>query len=177
MQKEITAIDTGMVKTGNAGSQLIVNAIGSCVAIIAYDATAKIGGIAHVMLPGRAPADSETIKTRYTCNAFEELLFLLKKNGADIHHLDFCIAGGGNVLQRIGDTICISNITAVTACIHDAGYTIAAQSIGGTDRRKIRFDIERGIVFCTVGDNPESILYHYGKENPDGILFTDDKLT
>ena len=159
--KKIIEVDTGEVKTGDSSTLLVVNAIGSCIAIMGFDPERKTGGIAHIMLPGKAPDGTETPATRYVYNAFEELVSQLKHAGAQKERLAFCIAGGGNVLQRPDDLICQNNIDSVTACITEAGFPIAAQSVGGRARRRLRFDVGKGSVFCAIGDTPESILYNY----------------
>lgn len=160
MKKNID-IDTGDVKTGDSTTLLVANAIGSCIAIIAYDPEQKIGGIAHIMLPGRAPHDTKTPKTRYVYNAFRELISQMEYTGAQKESLCFCIAGGGNVLKRSEDLICQNNISSVTECIEKAGFSIKAKSLGGTVRRKLRFDIETGCLYCAEGDGPETVLWKY----------------
>ncbi len=159
--KKIIDVNTGDVKTGGSDTLLVAHAIGSCIAIVAYDPEKRIGGIAHTMLPGRAPPDTNTIKTRYVYDAFEELISQLEHAGAQKERLCFCIAGGGNVLKRSDDLICQNNISSVTACIENAGFSIKAKSLGGTIRRKLRFDIDSGILYYAEGDEPETVLYRH----------------
>lgn len=159
--KKIIEVDTGDVKTGGSATLLVANAIGSCIAIVAYDPEQRIGGIAHIMLPGKAPLETDTPKTRYTFDAFQELISQLEHAGAQKERLCFCIAGGGNVLMHSDDLICQNNISSVTTCIENAGFSIKAKSLGGTIRRKVRFDIETGCIYCAEGDGPETFLYRH----------------
>ena len=38
-------------RTGGAGDVLVTLGLGSCVAIVLHDAAARVGGLAHVLLP------------------------------------------------------------------------------------------------------------------------------
>ncbi|HKK10188.1 MAG TPA: hypothetical protein VJ939_05090, partial [Bacteroidales bacterium] len=52
---EIIDLYTGDVKVSQGNSLLITKAIASCVAIAVFDSFLRVGGMAHVMLPGKAP--------------------------------------------------------------------------------------------------------------------------
>ena len=62
--EEIIDVNTGQVRFGRGDVVLRSLAIGSCIAVAAYDAEARVGALAHIMLPGRAPEDCLE-KTRY----------------------------------------------------------------------------------------------------------------
>ena len=51
-QKIVRVADLQVAGTGET---LITVGLGSCVAIVLYDAVARIGGMAHVLLPSRCP--------------------------------------------------------------------------------------------------------------------------
>ena len=42
------------MRVGNADDVLVTIGLGSCVAIVLYDAAAQVGGLAHVLLPSPA---------------------------------------------------------------------------------------------------------------------------
>jgi len=64
----------GEVKVSRGKVILQSKAIGSCIAIVAYDATKPIGALAHVMLPGRAPAKKAVEKTKYAADAIDAIV-------------------------------------------------------------------------------------------------------
>ena len=80
-------------------------ALGSCIAVVAYDAKNRIGGIAHIMLFGKAPENKNQEENKYAENAISNLLLQMQKAGADKESMEFCLAGGANVLRRNDDTI------------------------------------------------------------------------
>ena len=51
---EIDVLTGGIAARKNTGI-IRVSALGSCIAVIMHDKKNKIGGIAHIMLPGKSP--------------------------------------------------------------------------------------------------------------------------
>ena len=54
--KKVIDVQIGEVKAGRGKLMVQSKAIGSCIAIVAYDGTKNIGALAHIMLPGGAPS-------------------------------------------------------------------------------------------------------------------------
>jgi chemotaxis protein CheD len=156
---DIQEVLTGEVKVGSPGTVLIVSALGSCVAVVVQDRRRRTGGIAHVMLPGKAAPSKTEVRHRYAEDSVSELLERLCESGSEIGDLTVCVAGGANVLERQDDTICSRNIASVTGILEEKGLDIAASSLGGTLRRRVRLDIERGQVLLAVGDGGEQVLW------------------
>ena len=162
--KNIENVQTGEVKAGGADMILVASAIGSCVAVVAIDAKKLVGGIAHIMLPGKAlSCDSESPITRYAENGFRELLNLIHGKGARKEDLTICIAGAANVLMDADDTLCRENIDSVLRLCDAFGFAVKARSLGGFKRRKISLDIEKCRILCAIGDGPEFILWDNAK--------------
>ncbi len=150
---------TGEIATGHEGEMLTANALGSCIAVVVHDPVMKVGGLAHVMLPGRAPSGTRSRKElRYAEDATEELLCRMEKMGALKRNLRICLIGGGNVLRRDDDVICEMNVRSVRKAIEKKGLTIEAFSTGGYERRRVRLNIASGCVLCCVGSDVESVL-------------------
>ena len=53
--KKVIDVQIGEVRAEQGKAILKSKAIGSCIAIAAYDATKNIAALAHVMMPGSAP--------------------------------------------------------------------------------------------------------------------------
>ncbi|MHC4156555.1 MAG: chemotaxis protein CheD [Planctomycetota bacterium] len=80
--KRVIDVNTGEVRVSTKSAVLRSLAIGSCIAVVAYDAKRRIGAIAHVMLPGRAP-EKALEKTKYAADAIEEMLGRMKKRSEE----------------------------------------------------------------------------------------------
>lgn len=154
-------VNTGEVYAATAGTILNSGAIGSCVVIAACDLQNKVGGMAHVMLPGESPPNGKTHRTKYGKDAIKELLNQLTALGADKKNIKVCLLGGANVLKRINDTIGIDNINSVKKFLNKLQVTVCAESLGGTERRTALFDIETTCVYFTVGDAKEKLLWNF----------------
>ena len=157
--KKIIDVQIGQVKAGRGKVMLQSKAIGSCIAIIAYDPTRNIGSLAHVMLPGRAPAGNKpSEKTRYTADAIDAMVSKLSQLGSKKGDLEVTLVGGGNVLNRADDTICKDNIESTMQFLSEKGLKVRARALGGTDRKGVSLDVECGIVSYTEGGGPETQL-------------------
>lgn len=150
---------TGEVRSAGRRITLVSNAIGSCIAVMIVDHERGTGGIAHVMLPGGAESSRSEHPLRYAENAIDELLRQMKRLGSTDAGLIAVLAGGGNVLQRPDDTICSMNIRSVLGILARRGIPIAASSLGGTERRKVRLEIATCSVFQSLGDAGEEVLW------------------
>lgn len=157
--KRIVDVQIGQVKAGRGKLILQSKAIGSCIVIIAYDATENIGSLAHVMLPGRAPAKKKDEKTKYAANAIDTLVRKMDRLGSKKDNIEVVLVGGGNILNREDDTICQANIESATHILKEKNIPVRAQAVGGIVRRNVSLDVERGIVSYTEGNGGETELW------------------
>ncbi|MBI4669609.1 MAG: hypothetical protein HY747_10600 [Elusimicrobia bacterium] len=79
--------------------------------------------------------------------------------GANRDDLEVCLVGAGNVLKRNDDTICQDNIASVVQLLREKRIKIRAEALGGTNRRSVRLDVERGSVFYVEADEKEKLLW------------------
>lgn len=157
--KKIVDVQIGQVKAGKGKVILQSKAIGSCVAIVAYDAIKSIGVLAHVMLPGAAPAKKSVEKTKYTANAIDAMFSKMSKLGSKTEDIEVVLVGAANVLRKEDDTICRDNIESILDLLAKKRLKVKAQLLGGTARRSVSLDVEHGIVSYTEGDGSEKQLW------------------
>jgi chemotaxis protein CheD len=157
--QKVIDIQTGQVKAGRGKVILQSRAIGSCIAIVAYDATKNVGALAHIMLPGRAPARKEFEKTKYAADAIDAILNKMTVLDSKKDDIEVFLIGGGNVLNREDDTICKDNIESVLKLLSEKQLKVRAQAVGGTARRSVSLDVEHGIVSYAEGDGGEKQLW------------------
>jgi chemotaxis protein CheD len=157
--EKIVNVSTGELKVGRKGEILKSTAIGSCVVVAAYDSGKKIGVMAHVMLPGRAPKNGYGESTRYAADALDEMISRMTIKGANLCDLGVCLVGAGNVLKKQDDTVCKNNIDSITQLLKDKNIPVRAVVLGGTERKSISLDIESGSIYYTEGDREEKMLW------------------
>ena len=161
--KETITVFTGEIKTGSQTVVLKSSPIGSCVVVVLFDEKSKTGGMAHVMLPGKAPEKEDVIYGRYAANAIDILINELTARGLSPERLKAVIAGGGNVLKRVNDTIGTDNLDSVNQLLAKNKIETVAFSVKGTERKTVRFDVGAGVIYYTNGDDKEKELYQVKK--------------
>ena len=144
-------VDTGKVKVHLRPAILRAMAIGSCVVVAIYDRYKKIGGLAHIMLPGRSPKRDGKDKTKYAEDAIDTLLTTAKKLGAETSNLEVNLVGGANILGEgdIPDKVAKS----VLDYLKKLSIEPKSEEIGGKERRSIFLNIDSGKIFYSQGDN------------------------
>ncbi len=159
---ETIRVGLAEVKVSGNSSVLTCIGLGSCVAVIMHDPVAKIGGIAHVMLPGRAPEKRADMPGKYAYTAVELLLEEMEKSGASRERISCKIVGGSNMFKiqagpsgevpkgyprsvSIGER----NVAAVESSLREAGLKISAEHTGGNFGRSVFFYVETGKVEVT----------------------------
>ena len=151
-------VSTGCIATGSKEGVLTSSPLGSCVAVVAYDVNTKIGGLAHVMLPGKSPKGNNN---RYAENAITNLIGELKNLGVPEKNIEICLVGGANVLRKENDNIADQLIISVYEILEKKKLNVIASSLGGYERRTAKLNLCSGIVNFTVGDSLENKLYQF----------------
>lgn len=159
---KIIRVGLAELKVSNDSSVLTCSGLGSCVAVIMHDPVARVGGIAHVMLPGKAPDFKGETPGRYAVTAVELLLREMENAGASKERISCKIVGGsrmfkihtdpsGEVPQGYPRSVSIGerNVASVKSSIIGAGLKISAEHTGGNYGRSVRFYVESGKVEIT----------------------------
>ena len=121
--------------------------LGSCVAITVFDPVAKIGGMAHVVLPASRGRSGEK-PGRYADVAILQLLEKLRKRGAVDSRMVINLVGGAQMslapgmgtVFKIGE----ENVAAVHGALKAEGLKPKAVETGGNKGRTVRLFIESG---------------------------------
>jgi chemotaxis protein CheD len=125
--------------------------LGSCVAIILYDAEAKVGGLAHVLLPspsvGRRNQESPG---RYAPTAVEALMTRMRALGASAPRLTARLVGGASMFAGLQPPGTIQmgerNVHAAREALRRHGIRLIGEVVGGDFGRSVELDIESGTV-------------------------------
>ena len=135
--------------------------MGSCVAVVAYDRTTKIGGLAHIMLPGNSPKGNNN---KYAENAITNLIDELKNLGAPRKNIEICLVGGADVLRKENDNIADHLIISVYEILEKEKLNVTKSSLGGYERRSATLNLSTGVVNFTAGDSVEKELYQFSAD-------------
>jgi chemotaxis protein CheD len=122
--------------------------LGSCVAIALYDATARVGGLAHVLLPDESMSRDRSNPAKFPATVVPLLLREMVKLGARVDRIRAKIAGGakmfGNLLPPGGINIGERNVMAVREVLASAKVPIVAEDTGSDYGRTVFLHLEDG---------------------------------
>ena len=110
--------------------------LGSCIATCLFDPTARVGGMNHILLPGRK--GEAVAHNKFGVFAMEALINGLMQKGARKSNLVAKIFGGASTFEN-GLAIGVSNAAFVRDFLETEAIPIAAESVGGKQARRVRF--------------------------------------
>lgn len=110
--------------------------LGSCISVCLHDPVARIGGMNHFLLPTGQGEDSGHI--RFGCNAMEQLINEMLKEGASRPRLQAKLFGGGRMLNNFAD-IGKGNSDFAEEFMLNEGIPVVSKSFGGNSARRLVF--------------------------------------
>ncbi|MCE5334513.1 MAG: chemotaxis protein CheD [Desulfobacteraceae bacterium] len=127
---------------------VIETVLGSCVAVCLYDPITRIGGMNHILMPGKPDWKNFDSVTRYGINAMELLINRILTLGGERRRLLAKAFGGGHVIPVISkeNGVGTKNIEFVLEFLHMESIKLVSHDLGGHDTRKIRFQTDTGEV-------------------------------
>ena len=133
-----------------AGTVLVTLGLGSCVAIMLYDPTARAGAMAHVLLPSKSLARDHQNPAKFPETAVPLLVDRLSALGADPRRLVAKLAGGASMFASLMTPGTIQmgerNVVAARTALRTAAIPIVAEAVGGDRGRTVRFRLDDGQV-------------------------------
>jgi chemotaxis protein CheD len=142
------------LRTGVADDVLITVGLGSCVAILLHDAEARVGGLAHVLLPSRALSRSDSNPAKFPQSAVPRLLELMTAEGARPERITGRLAGGASMFAALAPPGTIHmgerNLVAARQALSSNGVPLVGEAVGGEFGRTVRFRVADGRVEVTT---------------------------
>ncbi len=138
---------------------LTIMGLGSCISICSYDPIARIGGIAHVLLP-KSLSNPDTLAAKSAEIAVPNLIKAMVRSGADIRRIKVATAGGAQLFKSAPSTMNIGrrNIQAVNSMLSSLGIGIVASDTGGTKGRTVKLYIGTGTFTVRCIGETEKVL-------------------
>ena len=124
--------------------------LGSCVAIVLHDPVARVGGLAHVLLPNESMSRDRSNPAKFPATVLPILLDEMRNLGASGARLRAKIVGGasmfGNLIPPGGINIGERNVIAVRRVLADAKIPIVAEDTGSDYGRSVYLNVADGVV-------------------------------
>ncbi|HEY8541646.1 MAG TPA: chemoreceptor glutamine deamidase/glutamate methylesterase CheD [Pseudothermotoga sp.] len=122
---------------------IVTLGLGSCVGVCMRDPVARIGGMAHVMLPESSDRNVKNVG-KYADTAVKYLVEKLVEMGATQSRIEAKIAGGAAMFDSGTMNIGKKNVDAVKYWLKYYGIPLKAEDTGGNRARSIEYNIESG---------------------------------
>ena len=146
--KDEIIVKVADLRSGTGNDILVTIGLGSCVAIVLYDATAHVGGLAHVLLPSPALGRQDSNPAKFPQTALPILLEQMGQQGASIRRISARLVGGASMFSGLGAPGTIQmgerNIVASRQALHLAGVAIVGEATGGDYGRTVRLWVADG---------------------------------
>ncbi|MFN2268650.1 MAG: chemotaxis protein CheD, partial [Desulfonatronovibrio sp.] len=128
---------------------IIHTVLGSCVAVCLYDPYQGIGGMNHILLPGKADLDKFDVSARYGVNAMELLINRMMSLGVDRRRLVAKVFGGAHMISSISkeNGVGDKNVTFAMDFLKRENIRLVSSDVGKKDSRKILFCTDSGDVY------------------------------
>ncbi|NCA68073.1 MAG: chemotaxis protein CheD [Clostridia bacterium] len=134
------------LKIASGDDILITYALGSCIGTCLFDPVSRIIGLSHILLPTVSACPHDTNIYKFADTAINELVRIMKANGASVYRMSAKIAGGAqmfiNSTNRIGD----KNRDSVIASLNLLGIKITGSDVGDSYGRTMECHADGGRV-------------------------------
>jgi chemotaxis protein CheD len=141
--------------SGNQTDELKTYALGSCVAVCAYDPTNRVAGLIHIALPDSKINQLKADKMPgYFADTGLPLLFEdMVKKGAQKKNIKIKLAGGSSIMdQNRHFDIGRRNAIAIKKYLWKNGFGVLKEDTGGNSSRTVSFKVGDGsIVVSNAG--------------------------
>jgi chemotaxis protein CheD len=138
------------LRTGVADDVLVTVGLGSCVAIVLYDAEARVGGLAHTLLPSPALARADSNPAKFPQSAVPRLLELMQADGARADRITGRLAGGASMFAALAPPGTLQmgerNLAAARQALNAHGVPLVGEAVGGDFGRTVRLRVGDGQV-------------------------------
>lgn len=159
---ELIKVGMADYKVGRNPDSLISYGLGSCVGIALFDSVAKVGGLAHIMLPDSTQARSTENIAKFADTALPAMLSDIIKLGASKSRITAKIAGGAQMftfanatdIMRVGER----NAEAVRLVLRKLEIRLLAEDTGGNYGRTVELKLDNGIFRVKTIDKGEKEL-------------------
>jgi chemotaxis protein CheD len=148
--------------TGGAGDVLVTLGLGSCVAILLHDRHARVGGLAHVLLPEPSLARDRGNSAKFAATAVPLLMEEMRGLGARNARLEARLVGGASMFTALMVPGSLNmgerNIRAAREALRRAGIPLLGEAVGGDFGRSVRFAVGEGRTVVSSVGRPDVVL-------------------
>ncbi len=151
------AIGIGELHVLVGSGTLITFALGSCVGICLFDASAQVAGMIHIMLPSASVggASSSHRPHVFADTGIAALRTKMLAQGASPTAIRAKVFGGAQMFQAGGDLLAVGkrNVLATRKAVWKLKLAVDVQDVGGREARTLHMDVSSGRVLVSKPGN------------------------
>lgn len=164
MPQEVIRVRISEFRVAAEPALLKISGLGSCVALALYDEERKVGGLAHILLPGPDPEAAGDKKeparnsSKYAGAIIRELVGAMTRAQCRVECIKAKIAGGANMFLSLDKEEADSfarpgvgerNVAVVRRHLKRLSIKIQGEDVGGSTGRTITFETQTGKLTVT----------------------------
>jgi chemotaxis protein CheD len=139
---------------------LVTVGLGSCVGVALYDSTARVAGLAHVLLSDSTMFRNQHNMAKFADTAIPLLVEEMTRFGARSGRLTAKIAGGSQLFSFENSLVSVGekNIKMVRLTLNKLKIRLLAEDVGGNTGRTMKVFATNGkVIISTVGCGEKEI--------------------
>ena len=148
MRERMVSVAEWAVDRGDA--LLVTLGLGSCVALVLYDAETTVGGLAHFLLPSQSLARDRDKPAKFPETGVPYLLDRLREAGAVQRRLRARMVGGASMFASVGGSVVAAvgerNVAATREALDRAAIPLVAEDTGKDYGRSVYAFLDSGRV-------------------------------
>jgi chemotaxis protein CheD len=145
-----TIVRVAELRVGTGQDVLVTVGLGSCVAALLYDHTARVGGLAHIVLPSPGLSRQDPNAAKFPQTAIPHLLELMAQVGASPRRVIGRLVGGASMFANLAAPGTIQmgerNVVACRQVLHSQGIPLVGEAVGGDFGRTVKLSVADGRV-------------------------------
>jgi chemotaxis protein CheD len=153
MNRNEVIVRVADLRVGTGEEVLVTVGLGSCVAILLHDSAARVGGLAHILLPSPALSRKDENAAKFPQTAVPHLLQLMAERGASPRRIIARLAGGASMFASLSPPGAVQmgerNVVASRQALNSHGIPLVAEAVGGDFGRTVRLRVSDGVVEVT----------------------------
>ncbi|HEX2094017.1 MAG TPA: chemotaxis protein CheD [Longimicrobiaceae bacterium] len=147
---------------GREHDTLVTLGLGSCVAVLLHDPVARVGGMAHILLPEQALARDASNPSKFASTAIPLLAREICEAGGRRGRIRARLVGGASMFASLMTPGSLNmgerNIAASRQALRELGIPVLGEDVGADYGRSVRFHVGDGrVIVSAVGRDDVSL--------------------
>lgn len=136
------------------------SAVGSCIVVTLYETRARIGGLAHIMLPGLSNKRMNAAPFMCADTGIASLIRTMQGEGAQMKYVVAKLVGGASMFSYYQSNPGIGelNIRCAKQALRKKGIPLIGEDVGSNYGRSVEFHLDSGKLVVMAIDREKKVI-------------------